>query len=125
MNPAKRLSLPLGLVTLLCVGVGCSSFHLADTARDAIDRGYISGLSASNHLSATVFTIPLDACLPYSDVESLRVEDRESSTNTDYYTFYMGKSRISKKWEVFSVLKWQSGRWELVPVKLPDTKSGK
>lgn len=96
-----------------------------DVAKDAIDRGNISGLSASNQWSATVWSLPAGVGQSYSKIESLPITVEVSSTNSDYYVFYMGKSASSKKWEVFSASKWQDGRWEPVAVKLPGLESDK
>jgi hypothetical protein len=92
-----------------------------DAVNDAIDNGYVSGLSASNHnhWSATVWNFPGKVDRPYSELKSLPIAVAASSTDTNYYVFYMGKPAGSKKWEVFSALKWQDRHWEPVAVRLP------
>jgi len=126
MNLTNRLIPVLGLATICCSIVGCSSIQPTDTVKEAIDRGFVPGLSLSNQLTAVEWKFPPDAYLPYSEVNSLSLTVPTSSTNSDYYAFYLGKSVTSKKWEIFSVQKWEASRrrWEPVPLKLPEPKSG-
>jgi hypothetical protein len=119
------LVLVLGLAIFCCSLLGCSGIRRMDTAKDAIDHGSISGLSASNHWSATVWSTPAGAGQPYSKIRSLPITVGVSPTNSDFFVFYMGKSVSNKKWEVFSASKWQDGRWEQVAVKLPASEIDK
>lgn len=96
-----------------------------DATKDAIDHGYISGISPTNHQwSALAWSFPA-AGQPYSKIKSLPVTVQVSPTDTNYYVFYLGKSITTKKWEVFSASKLQGDRWEPVAVKLPEPESGK
>ena len=121
----NRLIPVLGLTTLCCALVGCTTFHQMDAMKDAIDHGYISGLTASNRWSASVWRFPPNAGLPYSETEGIPLTVQMSPTDFDYYAFYLGKSTKSKKWEVFSALRWRDGRWEPVTVRLPGPEPSK
>ena len=119
-----RLILFLGMGALCCSLVGCTTFRQMDAMKDAIDHGAVSGLSASNRWSATVWSNS-DAGQPYSTTKGFPVTVQVSPTDFANYAFYLGKSTRSKKWEVFAVFKWRDGHWEQVPVTLPGPESGK
>jgi hypothetical protein len=119
MNQAKLLTQTLGFTLVCGFAAGCSGIRRMDTVKDAIDRGLVSGLSASNQFSAIVWSLPRMPSGPYSKIDSLPVTVQDGSKNEESYVFFFGKSDATKSWEVFSCMKWRGNHWELVPVSLP------
>ena len=102
----------------LCV-TGCSSLNRGQATRDAIDKGLVGGLSASNHFNATVWSFPAKPLGPYTKLGGLTACVTNSPDSGRTFVFYLGKSRETKDWEVFASMIWQDGKWEPVPVTLP------
>lgn len=119
MKRTMQLNTALGFTIVCTFAAGCSGIHRMETVQDAIDRGFISGLS-SNQFSAVVWSVPRMPAGPYSKIDYLPGTIEESPTNKTDYVFFFGKSGETKTWEVFSCMKWRDGHWEFVPVKLPD-----
>jgi hypothetical protein len=91
-----------------------------DATRDAIDRGLVEGLSTSNHFTAVPWSFPSKPLGPYSELGGLTAQVTNGPDSGRTYVFYLGKSRQTKGWEVFSSMVWRDGKWQPVAVKLPE-----
>ena len=109
--------------TLLCLGmlgvVGCSGLGRLTATRSAVDRGWIEGLSVTNHFIAVPWSFPSKPLGPYTKLSGLTTQVTNGPDTGQTYVFYLGKSRETKKWEVFSSMVWRDGKWEPVPVRIP------
>ena len=119
MTQTKLSILGLGLAVICVIATGCAGIKRMEAVKDAMDRGLISGLSSSNHLSAIVWSFPQMPSGPYSKIDSMPVTIKSGSTNEDAYVFFFGRSDKAQSWEVFSCMKWQANQWQLIPVTLP------
>lgn len=121
INQAKAFILGLSLTVGCGFATGCSGLGKAYAVNDAVGRGMISGLVASNscNMKALVWGFPALPSGPYSKIGSLPVVVWEGPTNKDWYVFFCGKSEETKAWQVFSGMKWQEDHWEPVSVTLP------
>lgn len=111
------------MLPVLCViGTGCSSLERFDAVADAVQGGRVSGLSASNHMNSVVWSFPHMGSGPYSKIRSLEATTTDNPTNEQTYVFFVGKSRDTGRWEVFSSMLWKDEHWEPVAVALPHTE---
>ena len=111
-------------ILIVCLGAwcvaGCSSVNRAEATKAAIDKGLVQGIPASSHLKAIIWGFPGKPPGPYGKLGGLTAfitTNGPDSART--YVFYLGKSRETKDWEVFASMVWKDGKWEPVPVKLP------
>ena len=96
-----------------------------DASRLAVDSGLIEGLGEKNQFVGIPWRLPGPPLGPYSKVEGIESKITEGPNTGADVTFYLGKSKISKKWEVFSVLMKKYGEsWKPVPVTLPNMNNG-
>jgi hypothetical protein len=111
---AKTFILGLSLVVECAFATGCSGLGKAYAVNDAVSRGMISGLAASNacNLKALVWGFPALPSGPFSKIGSLPVMVWNGPANKDWYVFFCGKSEDPKAWQVFSCMKWQNDHWE-------------
>jgi len=110
-------------ILIVCLGAwcvaGCSSINRAEATKAAIDKGLVQGIPASSHLNAIVWGFPGKPPGPYGKLGGLTAFIPNGPDSADTYVFYLGKSRETKDWEVFASMVWKDGKWEPVPVKLP------
>lgn len=118
MKPLKLFVLPV----LWVLGTGCSSVDRFAAVQEAVQGGRVSGLSASSHMDSVVWSFPHTASGPYSKIRSLEATTTNNPTNEQTYVFFVGKSRGTGRWEVFSSMLWKADHWEVVPVALPQTE---
>ena len=109
---------------IICLGAlcltGCSGINKMEATRQAIDKGLVEGLSATNHdFIATVWSFPGKRLGPYYKLGGLEAIVTNSPGVAHTYVFYMGKSRETGHWELFSSMKYDHGKWEPVQVRLP------
>lgn len=111
-------------VILLCLGIaltaGCSSVSRLQATREAVDKGLVEGLSATNQFVAVPWSFPSKPLGPYSELGGLTAQVTNGPESGCTYVFYLGKSRETKSWEVFSSMVWRDGKWQPVAVKLPE-----
>jgi hypothetical protein len=104
---------------------GCMSAGTKiDATRKAVDDHLIQGLTESNKFDSIVWFFP-GGDMPvwiYSDISSIASHITDGPEKGRSIVFFLGKSRISKEWEVFAAQIWKNGNWELCPVKLPEYK---
>jgi hypothetical protein len=105
---------------MLCV-LGCSSLSRLEATRDAVDQGLVEGLCATNHFDAVPWSFPSKPLGPYRKLGGLIAHVTNGPNTNDAYVFFLGKSRETGKWEVFSSMVWRDGKWEPVPVKFPQS----
>ena len=109
---------------LLCLAIvwaaGCSSLSRMQATRDAVDKGLVEGLCASNHFVAVPWSFPSKPLGPYSELGGVTAQVTNGPDGGHTYVFYLGKSRQTKNWEVFSSMVWRDGQWQPVAVRLPD-----
>jgi hypothetical protein len=99
---------------------GCAAFHKMDAANQAAKAGLIDGLSGSNHLAFTTWSWPSKPLGPYSKVAGFEAVTFGGTNAPQRYTFYLGKSRERRVWEVFAAMAWDGDKWKPVAVKLPE-----
>ncbi len=115
-----KRAIVLGLGALL--SAGCASLDRMQATQDAVDNGLIDGLSATNQFTAAVWTFPGKPLAQYTKLGGVTAWVTNASGTASTYAFYLGKSRETKKWEVFATTVWRDGRWEPVSVKLPEAR---
>lgn len=111
----------LSALTLTVVFMpGCASIERRDATRAAVDANLIEGLSSSTKYSAKIWQFPGQPWgRVYSDVGGIETVITDGPLNGRLVVFFVGKSRVSHKWEVFASQIWGDGKWELMPIKLP------
>jgi hypothetical protein len=71
------------------------------------------------YLDAIPWSFPAKPLGPYSKLGGLTAYFTNAPDGGRTYVFYLGKSRQTKEWEVFASMMYRDGKWEPVPVKLP------
>lgn len=107
---------------------GCMSTGAKmDATRKAVDNHLIQGLTESNKFDGIVWLFPGGEPWNwiYSDVSSIASNITDGPEKGRSVVFFLGKSRISKEWEVFAAQMQKNGKWENLPVKLPEYKMNK
>ncbi len=120
-----KVWLALVLVAVTFCLSGCMSAGAKmDATRKAVDNHLIQGLTESNKFDCIVWLFPGGdpSGWIYSDVSSIASHIKDGPEKGRSVVFFIGKSRISKEWEVFSAQMWRNGKWELLSVKLPEYK---
>ncbi len=115
----KKIIISSALAALCIIAFGCASIKRLEATADAIHEGLVAGLSSSNHFDAIPWSFPGKPLGPYTKLGGLTASVTDGPDSGRTYVFFLGKSRETKDWEVFSSMKWQDGKWELVPVTLP------
>ena len=111
---------PLILAGMILLVTGCASVNRLDAARNAVDAGLIDGLDNSSQFSAMVWSWPAKPWGPYSDIGGFTATVTNGTYCGHYLTFFLGRSRSTKQWEVFSTFTWEDGKWKALPVTLPE-----
>ena len=104
------------MLTTLC---GCASIPQGNAAVDAVKNGRISGIAATDHFSIIPWAFPSTYMGPYSDIAGFSGWRTNDAHQAHTFIFFVGKRTTTKEWEVFSVMTWTNGEWQLLPVTLP------
>ena len=96
---------------------GCASVNRMHATSDAIDKGLIEGLSATNKYKAAVWGFPGKPLGPYTKLGGLTLWLTDDPHAPVFYAVYLGKSRETRRWEVFASMVGRDGKWQPVPVK--------
>ncbi len=108
----------LMVLAIFCLA-GCAGLHRMEATRDSIDKGLVQGIAPSSHFDAIPWSFPSKPLGPYSKLGGLTAYFTNGPDGGHTYVFYLGKSRQTKEWEVFASMIYMDGKWEPVPVRLP------
>ena len=105
------------LSIMLC---GCSGIQKHEAVKSAIRNNLISGLNASDQFQTTPWSFPSTDMGPYSDIAGFSGTKTNDPNHYQYFVFFVGKLKSTKKWEVFSAMTWTNGTWKLIQVELSE-----
>ena len=102
---------------------GCASLARMEATEAAINNNLIEGVSSTNKFYSIPWKFPGQPWgRVYSDIGGVESWITEGPLKGRYVVFFLGKSRVSKEWEVFATQMWGDGKYEVLPVKLPEYK---
>ncbi len=106
------------VITSLAVCLsGCATLEKIEAIDQGVDQGRIQGMTEENKFA---YSVPDFHKGPYAGVEDLNVKVTEGPYKGLNATFFLGKSRQTGEWEVFSAMVEKDGKWESLPVRLTE-----
>ena len=100
---------PIILATaILALSSGCTIMPKGDALHKAANQETFKGLDKNTKFS---YSVPNDHSGPYSSIDQFNVIIDEGLYKDKNASAFIGKSRRTKKWEVFSVMMEENGNW--------------
>ena len=107
------------LIAAACLA-GCTFGDRMKAPRDAIEGGFVEGVTTNDFHDAMVWCTGNWQLGPFSKISGLTSSSITNGTQgTHNYVFYLGKYRENGDWYVFACMEWVDGEWKTVPVKFP------
>ncbi|MFH1080306.1 MAG: hypothetical protein V1766_08600 [Pseudomonadota bacterium] len=96
----------------------CAAPHQINVVREAVDTGRIQGMDKETEFSYS-FGIPYGATHPgpYSSVDDIKVKVETGKFMGKNAIFFLGKSRATGQWEIFSAMVEEEGKWRSIPLR--------
>jgi len=109
------------LIAVVLLSSGCALIDKVNAIRTAADAEQIAGMPKDTEfiwaLRMSIPTILSDTHPgPYRSIDDFNVIVHTGKYAGQKATFFLGKSRETGTWEVFSVMVEKEGKWEAVPL---------
>ena len=109
------------LIAVVLLSSGCALIDKVNAIRGAADAEQIAGMDKDTEfiwaLRMSIPTILSDTHPgPYRSIDDLNVIVHTGKYMGQNATFFLGKSRETGTWEVFSVMVKKEGKWEAIPL---------
>ena len=106
---------------------GCATTDKVDAIRKARDSGLIQGMDKDAQMSYVLgMGIPNGVSEthpgPYRSIDQMNVKVHTGLYAGKNATFFLGKSRKTGEWEVFSLMIQKDKAWALIPVQLNEAQ---
>jgi hypothetical protein len=110
----------IALIAAATLLAGCATSHKMKVIQHAVDAGRIQGMDKGTKFQYT-FGIPLGMSGthpgPYRSLDDFNVKVETGKYMGKNATFFLGKSRETDEWEVFSVMVEEDGKWRAIPLR--------
>ena len=108
------------IITAATLLVGCAIPQQIKVTRQAVDAGRIQEMDKETKFQFS-YTIPFGMTGihsgPYSSLDNLNIKVESGVYIGKNATFFIGKSRETNEWEVFSVMVEEDGKWRAIPLR--------
>jgi hypothetical protein len=109
------------LIAVVLLSCGCALKDKVNAIRTTADAEQIAGMDNDTQFSWGI-NLSVPAVLsdthpgPYCSIDDFNVKVHTGKYTGQNATFFLGKSRETGTWEVFSVMVKKEGKWEAIPL---------